>query len=435
MRLVAPTAFTWKTDLPRFRRICLEFPRPREQEPLVAVRRELERLGAAQHLGDGKQVAITAGSRGITSIPDILSAVAKCIRDFGGRPIVMPAMGSHGGATAEGQVGVLKDLGIVAERIGAPILASMEVVEVGRLPGGMPVFLDCIAAQSDAVIVINRIKPHTDFSGEYESGLAKMAAVGLGKQRGAEMIHRYGLDGLRSLMPQAARMVVQSSPFALGLAVLENAYHETAEIRAVPSAGIAGPEEAKLLQNAYRLMPHLPFEEIDVLIVDEIGKNISGTGMDTKVIGRVKVHNVANPVRPDIHVIAALRLAPESHGNAVGIGLADVTTQQLVEEIDFDAMYINGLTSGITGVQRAALPVVAPDDRRAILTALRVCGCPDAHGARIVRIRNTLELDCLEVSDGLLSRGAGVSNLRSISEPFGLRFDSYGRLLSFGESG
>jgi hypothetical protein len=425
-----PTAFQWESPLPRFHRLRQEFPRPRVGDLAAAINQALDSAEGAARLGQGKRVAITAGSRGISHIPEILAAVVRRIRTYGGQPFLVPAMGSHGAATAEGQLALLANLRITQDSVDAPIHSAMEVIQLGQLSNGMPVYTDRTAAGADAVLVVNRIKPHTDFSGEFESGLAKMTAIGLGKQRGADTLHRYGVVGLRDLMPQAARLIVEKSPIVMGLAIIENAYEEIADITAVTPAGIAGAEESRLLMLARSLMPRLPFDQIDVLIVDEMGKNVSGAGMDSNILGRIKVHGVSEPGRPDIHTIVVLDVTPESHGNAVGLGLADVTTQRLLEKIDFEAMYINALTSGITGIQRAYLPVIAPHDRAAIMTALRACGRPDPENARIVRIKNTLSLESLDVSENLLNEGF-AQNLSPLGLSFELPFDDQQRLQPF----
>lgn len=421
-------AFQWNGELPRFYRFTQSFPRPRVTDIPAAVAQALQSID--NHIPDLKQkrVAISAGSRGISEIAAITAALVTCLRERGAQPFIVPAMGSHGGGTADGQRGMLAELGMNELSLGAPIVSSLDTVELGCLPNGMPVYIDRNAAEADAIAIVNRVKPHTDFVGDYESGLAKMAAIGLGKLRGADTLHRYGVDGLLHLMPAAARLICQHAPVIFGLASVENAYHEVAEVAAIPPEGIAGPQERDLLQLAYRLMPRFPFPEIDVLIVDEMGKNISGVGMDPKIIGRVKVHGVPDLADCSIRTIAVLRLTPEAHGNASGIGLADVTTQHLVNQIDFDATYLNCITSGITGIQRSFLPMIAPTDRAAIETALRVCGRADLQEARVVRIKNTLSLGEMDISSAL------VQNLPSSATPstsFSLGFDPNDNLLPF----
>jgi hypothetical protein len=372
---------------------------------------------------NGKRVAITAGSRGISQIPEILAAMVSLLRAYDADPFIVPAMWSHGGATAEGQVQMLANLGMTEATLGTPILSSMEVVLAGNLHNGMPVYIDQYASEADGIVIVNRVKPHTDFTGEYESGLAKMAVLGLGKHKGAATLHSYGVEGLQVLMPQAARLIVQNMPVLFGLATIENAYHEVARIEAVPPQGIGGPEERELLKLAYSLMPRFPFPEIDVLIVEEMGKNISGVGMDPKVIGRVKVHGVPDLAPCDIRAIAVLDLTPQAHGNASGIGLADVTTRRLVDQIDFEALYINCVTAGVCGIQRSFIPMVAPDDRTAIATALRVCGQPDPLQARIVRIKNTLSLGEIDVSESLARQIQAGETIKPVGPFFSLSFN------------
>ncbi len=417
--------------LPRFQRLRQVFARPKVADIQTAVIQAIDGLADIAPRCKGKSIAITAGSRGISQMPEILAAAVRRLRDFGGDPFIVPAMGSHGGATAEGQADMLANLGVTEEFVGAKILSSMDVVEIGKLPDGMPVYMDRIAASADGIVIANRIKPHTDFINEIESGLAKMAVLGLGKHKGATTLHSYGVNGLLVQMPQAARLIVEKTPVLFGLASIENSYHEVAEIAAVPPEGIAGPDEIRLLRYAYSLMPKFPFDEIDLLIVEEMGKNISGVGLDTNVIGRVKVHGVSDHPACDIHTIAVLSLTPETHGNASGIGLADVTTRHLVEQIDFEALYINCSTAGICGIQRSFIPMVTPHDHAAIVTALRVCGQPDPLKARIIRIKNTLSLGEIDISESLAAQIRENEDLRITSRPFELTFNPQGYLLPF----
>ena len=427
-------AFEWDGQLPLFQRVRVDFPRPQAGNVPEAVHRAINELVPLPLPLEGKRVAITAGSRGISQIPEILAAVVDWLRQRGAQPFVIPAMGSHGGATADGQRLMLAELGMDETSLGAPVVSSLETIELGRLPNGMPVYIDKHAFEADAIVIVNRIKPHTDFIGDFESGLAKMAAFGMGKLRGADTLHRYGVQGLQTLMPEAARFICQCAPVIFGLATIENAYHEVAHVVALPPEGIGGKQETELLQLAYSLMPRFPFPEIDVLVVEEMGKNISGVGMDPKVIGRVKVHGVSDLAECSIRTIAVLRLTGEAHGNASGIGLADVTTQRLVQDIDFEATYLNCITSGITGIQRALLPMVAPTDRAAIETALRVCGQPETQYARVVRIKNTLSLGEIDVSMDLLKEALPDCRLSPIGDVFELPFDSEENLISITSS-
>jgi hypothetical protein len=431
MRLDAGKAFLWDAPLPNFYRVRQEFPRLEVKNIAEAVFQAIDGIRDIRSLCSGKRIAITAGSRGISDIPAITAAIVQRLHYYGGLPFIVPAMGSHGGATAEGQRMMLGQLGITEESVGAPIISSMEVVEVGRLSNGMPVYIDQVAASADAIVIVNRVKPHTDFLGDFESGLAKMAVLGLGKQRGAETVHSYGIEGLLVWMPQAARLVTEKLPVIFGLASVENAYHQVAYISAVPPEGIAGPQEKELLAQAYALMPHFLFDTIDVLIVEQIGKNISGVGMDPNVTGRVKVHGVADLAQCDVRTIAVLDLTTETHGNASGVGLADVTTRRLVSKINFETTYINCITAGICGIQRGFLPIIAPTEKAAILTALRTCSQPDPLKARIARIKNTLSLGEIDVSESLLAEGGSRDGLTRISPAFSLLFDGRGRLKRF----
>jgi hypothetical protein len=430
VKISAERVFAGELPLPTFQRIRQEFSRSRILDVPGTVIQTIQKLNLGKSL-QGKRIAVGVGSRGLSDLAMLVAATVSSLRAQGAEPFIIPAMGSHGGATAEGQRDVLNNLGISEETAGAPIRATMEVVEIGCLANGMPVFIDRLASEADGVVLINRVKPHTDFVSALESGLGKMAVLGLGKERGAATLHSYGVEGLRDLMPQAARLVVEKTPVLFGLASVENAYHEIASITAVPAQGIAGPQEKELLKKAYALMPQFPFPDLDVLIVDEIGKNISGIGMDTNVIGRVKVHGVPDNATCDIRAIAVLDLSKETHGNASGIGLADVTTQHLVDQIDFEALYINCVTAGICGIQRSFIPMVAPNDRAAIFTALRVCGQSDPRRARIAHIHNTLCMDEMAISERLVEEVSANSGITLLGQPFSLPFDDQGQLERF----
>lgn len=386
--------------VPALRRIEIDWPAPRVEDVTAAVRDALARF-ALPVIRPGMRICIGVGSRGISRLPAIVRATADALRDAGALPFVIPAMGSHGGATGDGQRAVLADLGVTEESAGCPIKASMETVLLGE-HRGIPARMDRYAAEADATLVINRIKPHTSFAGPIQSGLAKMCAIGLGKQPVAEAIHALGPEGLRTLIAPVARIVVDRGHVLGGLAILENANHDVAEIRGLTSAEIGGPAETALLERAQALLPRIPFAHLDVLIVEEMGKNISGTGMDTNTIGRVFIPGVADPGHPQVNVIVALDLSAETGGNANGIGLADIITERLQRKVDWDAVRMNALTSGLLGLWRIKLPWVAADEAQALQLALRMCGRPDSLGARVARIRNTLSLSKLAVSAALL---------------------------------
>ena len=375
-----------------------------------------------------ERVAITAGSRGIANMPTILRACGETIREAGGDPFVMPAMGSHGGATAEGQRDVLAGYGITRESVGMPVISSMDVQEIGTV-GDVPVYMSTTALEADHVLLVNRVKPHTDFRGPIESGLAKICAIGLGKQRGAQTIHSYGTRGLVELMPRAARCIIDKTAKILGgLAILENPRDETADVLFVEPDGVGRAEEQALQQRAKGMIGRLPFSQLDVLVVDEMGKNISGTGMDTNVIGRMFVPGVAEDAAQQITAIVVLGLTEASHGNAVGLGLADFTTEHLVSKVDWHATYTNGYTSGTGGLLRGRLPTILQTDRAAIATAIRMCGQPDSSRLRLARIRNTLQVAEIEFSPSLLE-DADSAHVEATGSPRSMQFDASGRLL------
>jgi hypothetical protein len=391
-----------------------------------AVHRALQTL--LDRVKPHERVAITAGSRGIANMPLVLRACGDAIREVSGDPFVVPAMGSHGGATADGQRDVLTGYGITRETVGMPIVSSMDVQEIGCLDG-MPIFFSVTALEADHVLLVNRVKPHTDFRGPFESGLAKICAIGLGKQRGAQTIHSYGTRGLAELMPAAAQFIVQKTGKILGgLAILENAYDRTACVEALQPDDIATRAEADLQVRAKSLMAALPFERLDVLIVDEMGKNVSGTGMDTNILGRMFVPGVPEEDRPRITTVVVLDLTEASHGNAIGIGLADFTTERVVAGVDWQATYMNGYTAGLSGLLRNRVPNVLPNDRAAIATAIRMCGQPDLAQLRLARIKNTLTVADVEFSPCLLEE-ARAARVTVLSEPRPLQFDANGRLL------
>jgi hypothetical protein len=375
------------------------------------VKRQMQRLNIADRV-KGKRIAITAGSRGIARINEVIKGVVEFVKECDGEPFVFPAMGSHGGATAEGQVAILRDYGITEEFVGAPILATMEVERIGTADG-VPVYADRYAANADGIIVVNRIKHHTDFSGPHESGLFKMMAVGMGKREGADIAHTYKAWSLRHHIPLMAKEILRRLPILAGLAVIENGYHEVAHLVALPPDEIEAGER-RLLSFWKRIRPKIPFNRLDVLIVERMGKNISGTGMDTKTIGRMMITGENEPKHPMPRVIVVLDLTDESHGNAAGLGLADITTKRLISKVDWHATHVNVFTSGF--IERDRIPVVAESDRQALEWALEVAKVRDPAKARIVRIRDTNTLGVLYISQGLWDEAAADKRLRFVSE-------------------
>lgn len=355
------------------------------------IRREWERLGLSRRVA-GKRIALGLGSRGITGLVEAAQTLVACIRQAGGEPFVVPAMGSHGGATGEGQRDMLAGLGLTPESLNCPVISSMEVVDFGPSPEGHALYCDAQAARADGILLFNRIKAHTSFSGPVESGIQKMLAIGLGKERAATWLHAHGPSGLADKMPQVARALLSRLPFIAGFAVLEDAAHQPARLEAMTAENLSR-RETELLAYAKSLSPRLPAQSLDLLVVDQVGKNISGTGMDTHVIGRLRIAGEAEPTAPKIAAITALRLTEATHGNALGIGLADFTTARLAAQVDFAATSRNVAATG--NLERGRLPLVFPSDQEAISAALRHVfrRQPDAvANARILRIANTLEL-------------------------------------------
>ena len=376
----------------------------------------------------GMTVAVTAGSRGIHDKAAVVRSAGEWLRSVGAEPFVVPAMGSHGGATAEGQVTMLAELGMTEQSLGMPIHATMDTVDLGRVPDGPTAYLDRYAAAADAILVINRVKAHTDFKGDIESGLAKITAIGLGKQRGAEGIHRYGPANLGSWIPQVARRIIDTGKVLGGLAILENAFDRAARIELVEPDQIGGLREQELLREAKGLMATLPFDHLDVAVIDVMGKDKSGSGMDTNVIGRMMIRGSAEFDRPNITNIAVLDVSDASHGNAIGLGLADFIPFRILERINLRSCYINAMTSGLGGPQRGQIPMAMPTDRDAVAAAILTCGRADLENARVVRMPDTLDLEHLLVSESLREEVDADDGLEVIAEAAPMSFDADGRI-------
>jgi hypothetical protein len=405
-------------DFPRLpgMKVRQSFPSRKIADLPEAVRRELSALDLG--LKPGARIAIGIGSRGIANLATLAKELIAFLKDKGALPFVVPAMGSHGGATAEGQAEILAGLGITEAALGVPIVSSMEVAEIPA--PGLPhkLYMGRNAFESDGVVLLNRIKPHTDFHGTYESGLVKMSVVGLGNHEQAKIMHGLGVGGLRDLIPLAAKEILATGKILFGLAVVEDAHDDTMRVRALKPGAILA-EEPELLRLAVASMPKLPADRIDILIVDTMGKNLSGTGMDTNIIGRIRVKGAPEPESPAIGAIIVDDLSPESHGNALGIGLADITTRKLFDKIDFKAMYANVVTT--TFLERGKTPIVADTLAHAFEIALRTAGGRPLDELRVIRIGNTLHLEEMSVSPALYREMAGqvelVSETRDILNP------------------
>jgi Lactate racemase N-terminal domain len=414
---------------PNMYRIRQTFEGPTVADIPAAVRAELVRADVASVIKPGQTVALTAGSRGITNIATIVKATADYLRTIGAQPFIIPAMGSHGGGTADGQLGVLHHYGITEDSMGVPLRATMEVVQLGETPDGIPVWLDKYASEADHIGVINRVKPHTDFSGAIESGLFKMMTIGLGKYHGAQHYHRANVQyGYEHVIRTVGRTMLQHARIAFGLGVIENGYDQTAVIHAVRAPQFEETEVA-LQALSKKLAARLPFDFIHLLIVEEMGKNISGTGMDTKVIGRIM--NIIEPIpkHPRILRIYVRDMHDDSYGNAMGVGLADFVSRRLVNKIDPKATYINGLTG--LSPESTRIPVTFDTDREAVEAALGTIGLVKPEEARIVRIQNTLLLEELDVSEALLPEITPRETIEMLWGPKPLMFDSSGGLPTF----
>ena len=381
------------------------------EEVALQVSQAVAELVQKRGLAPGSSVCVGVGSRGLDNLVLVVRSTVSELKRLGMCPFIIPAMGSHGGATDEGQIEILRDYGISAESTGAEIRSSMAVDQIGVLSqeeggpyAGQPVFCDRHALSADAILLINRIKPHTDFSGEMESGIGKMSVIGLGKRHGAESVHRHGATGLRDMLPLMARFQASNLKLLGGIALLENEECRTCEVHPLPAEGIAQEPEKALLRRARNLCPSLPFDEIDVLVIDEMGKNISGACMDTHVIGRGVMPSIPENQwgGPNIRVIAVLDLTEESHGNVAALGLADITTKRLIDKADFIPSFINMRTSGEGGILRAKLPLILSTSEDCVKTAYATCGRGNHHDVRFARIRNTLHTRTIEISEALL---------------------------------
>jgi len=390
-----------------------------------AVRQQIAGLKLQGKLRPGARVAITCGSRGVNNIALITRTICEEVKALGWKPVLIPAMGSHGGATAAGQVEVLNGYGITEEYCGAPILSSMEVVQLGVTEQGIPVYLDKHASQCDATIGVNRVKKHTDFTGQVESGLMKIMVIGLGKHKQALAMHSYGTYGLRVLLPPVARMVIEKAPVLFGLALLEDGFEQTTEIHALPPQDIE-KTEVELLKKANAYLARLPIDDIDLLLVERMGKEISGAGMDTNVVGRMCIRGEPEFEKPRVKWLIPLDLTEGAHGNAAGLGMADLTVKRLVNKIDMQAFYTNTITSGF--LERGKLPMTFDADKEAIDVALRLMGGTPPEKARVMRIWDTLHISYIQVAESLLDEVTKKPGVRVIAGPEEMSFLPDGNL-------
>src|SRR5688572_22473819 len=404
-----------------------DFPDLRLADVRADARARLEASGLAAPLQPGARVAIGVGSRGIANIDVIVHSVVQYWREHGMAPFIFPSMGSHGAATPEGQADLLAHLGISEASVGCPVVSRADVVSLGRTADGIDVFMDAAAHAADAVMIVARVKWHTSFSGRLESGLMKMMAIGLGKFAGAQNYHTHARRlGLEHVIRTAGRQVLQSGKMIGGLAILEDAHHHTAQLEAVPADAIEQRDE-ELLARAKSWMPRLPCD-LDVLVVDEMGKNISGTGMDAKVVNRGPAGEYnAWPGLPSIQRIFVRELHPLTYGNAMGIGMADVTTDRLARQIDWEPTRVNALSAGVPS--RIRLPTHFPDDRACLRWVSATAGKTDPDRVAFGWMRNTLALDRLAVSENLRAQLDGLPHV-VVEGAFEVRWDDGGNLVS-----
>ena len=401
--------------IPRFVKVRQNFPRPVVADAAAELRAKLDAGKFLEGVKAGMSIAITAGSRGITNYPLVIKTLVEEVKKRGAAPFIFPAMGSHGGATAEGQKNMLAGLGISEETMGCPVKSTMEVVQLGTAWNGRPVYLDKYANEADGIIVVNRIKPHTGFRGKVESGICKMVTIGMGKQKGADFCHAEGFGHMAENIPAIAQVTLEKKNIICCVGLIENSYHETAQLEVLHKEEVLEKEPA-LLERAWELLAKIQ--------IDEIGKNIAGTGFDTNVVGRYNTPYASGG--PKITRVTALDITDVSHGNGNGFGMLDMTTRRAFEKFDMDQTYPNAITSTVPLTVK--IPMVLKSDRQAIQGCIKTCNVDDWSKLRIVRIKNTIALNEIEVSEALLPLVQAHPNMEVLSEPYELKFDENGNL-------
>jgi len=415
-----PIAGGLDIPLPPMAKIRQTFDSTALDDVAGAVRAEIGRDGIGDRIRPGAKIAVGVGSRGVANIQTAVGALVAEIEARGAEPFIFPAMGSHGGATAEGQTEVLAGYGISEGAIGVPVRATMDTVEIGRLDDGTSVFMDRHAHEADAVVLVNRINPHTTFLGPIESGICKMLVIGMGKIQGATTIHGHGMDRFAEVIPKTASFIAERIPFLFGIGMVENAYDETAIVEALTPESLIERETA-LQAKAKAMMGRILFDQIDVLVIDRMGKEISGAGFDPNVTGRNN-RGVEGFDEPRVTKIVALDLTEQTHGNATGIGLADVITRRLFDRIDFPATYGNVITSAY--LDGAVIPIVMNSEREAVALATKTVPRVRPEAARIVRIRDTLTLGEIAVSAPMLDEARTHPHIEVVSEAVPWEFET-----------
>ncbi len=409
--------------LPKVVKVKQHFERPVITDIHTAVFSQLEMEKISEAIKPGMRIAITAGSRGVANIGTIIKEIADFAKQKGAYPFVVPAMGSHGGATAEGQLEVLESYDITEKTMGCPILSSMEVTKIGVLDNGTPVFIDKNANDADGIIVVNRVKPHTAFRGKYESGLMKMMTIGLGKQIGADTCHKEGFGEVAWKVEAFGNAILKNAKILFGVATIENSFDETCDIVALTPKEIPD-KEPELLKKAFKMMPRIGIEECDVLVIDKIGKNISGDGADPNISGTFATPHASGGIKS--HRVATLDLTDETHGNANGIGMATATTRRLFEKMDLEKTYPNALTS--TVIEEVKIPFIAKNQKEAIQCAIKVAFRADKDHLRLVRIADTLHLEYIWISEALIEEAKKNPMLEILGEPQEMAFNENGDL-------
>ena len=410
----------------KVRKIKQNFNRMKIEDLFEHIHQSFKKSDLKNRIKPGDKIGITVGSRGITNIKLIVKNIISELKNINASPFILPAMGSHGGANSEGQKEVLASYGITEREMGVPIMASMDVIQIGKVENKIPIYFSKIAMESDGIIALNRVKMHTDFkSNLIESGMSKILAIGLGKAKGASSIHSLGVYGLKNVIPQAAELIIKKAPIIQGIGILENSYDQTMKISFVPPEDII-KVDSELLKKSKKVMPTLPIENLDIVITQEMGKNISGTGFDTNVIGRLYINGEKESMKPMIKRLIVFDLTEESHGNALGIGLADITTRKLVDKINYKDMYANTITS--TFLNRAKIPIIADTEKEAIEIALKTCWELEQNNLKLLIMKNTLELEYLYVSKAAWDEIKDDKNIDACGEWENLAFAENGKM-------
>lgn len=409
--------------VPKMAKVKVSFDDSKIDDLGSVLMKKLQSEQIVKNIKPGMEIAVAVGSRGLDRITELTAVTVKFLKGLGAKPFIVPSMGSHGGATAEGQRAVLEHLGISKESVGAEIRSSMEVEQVGKLANGLPVYVDKYALQADGIVVINRIKPHTAFRGRVESGIMKMISIGLGKQKGAEACHQMGFKYMAENVPAMAKVIMKKTPFLFGVATVENAFDKIATVEVLTPEEVIETEPA-LQIKAKSLLPKLFFDQLDVLVIDEIGKNISGDGMDPNITGRYPTPYASGG--PDVNKMVVLDVTPQSEGNANGVGTADFTTQRLLNKMDREGTYANGLTSTVVAPTKIATTL--PNDKMALQAAVKTCNILNFHDVKLVRIKNTLVLSEIEVSESLLEYVNNHPNMEQITGLYEVPFNEQGNL-------